>query len=154
MAQLKRKSIGFSDREVVQIEEIRTDETAPALLENVLYGGQAWMPSSRGLESFSDVVRKLALVGLGTVHKEQLAAQYRATAEVAAEYFSDADLTAMAHTALGAIDDLTASKTAVKPDRRSRFTREDDRQKPARVQDLSDSAQAAVEVAESQHAET
>jgi hypothetical protein len=146
MAQLNRKSIGFSDREVAQIEDILTDEAAPALIDNVLYGSAEGMTSPGGPESFSDVVRKLALVGLGRVHKAQLAAQYRATAEVAAEYFSDADLTAMAHTALGAIDDLTASKAAEKPLRRRPSTRDDDMQRPA-------GAHASDEVAESHPAE-
>jgi len=154
MAQLKRKSIGFSDREVAQIEDILTDETAPALIDNVLYGSPEEMTSPGGPESFSDVVRKLALVGLGRLHKAQLAAQYRATAEFAAEYFSDADLTAMARTALGAIDELTAPEAAeksapeaaVKPRRRPHFTVADFELRPA-------GADAPDEVAESHHTE-
>src|ERR1035437_504749 len=154
MAQLKRKSIGFSDREVAQIEDILTDETAPALIDNVLYGSPEEMTSRGGLESFSDVVRKLALVGLGRLQKAQLATQYRATAEFAAKYFSDDDLTAMAHTALGAVDEFTApkaavksaSKTAVKPRRPPHFTVTDYKQMPA-------GADAPDEVAESHHTE-
>jgi hypothetical protein len=108
MAVMDRKSVGFSPSEVAQIQDVVEDSEARELLDDALFGGLVLgvlgLDISAGAElSFSDAVRRLALIGLREIRQKRLTAQYEAMAPRLDELFPEKALAAMGASSARAI---------------------------------------------------
>jgi membrane protease subunit (stomatin/prohibitin family) len=105
---MERKTIGFSPREVEEIEQLVGDAEAAPLLRSALLGGLSGTMlglafGDEEVSSFSEAVRRLALVGLVQVQQAKRAQQYRLTRDVISNAFDDKSVIAMGGSAMRAL---------------------------------------------------